>query len=201
MTTDKPAASSDTPRTCEHDKRFTGVFGLEAEDAGCLACAFERSVRAIAYLRRQMEEQQEFLSEQVSDVLDAKVMQPWMRLSPGLRSYIQSLEHDVENGNKGIKAAIELRERAEQAESSLKAYETAAGELPEIDGLLFCLKALSTLPGWTDPRHVKTIQDGAEKLIQLRSIAARALVEVDNLRAFKRGVDEALNSGDGSYRP
>lgn len=25
--------------------------------------------------------------------------------------------------------------------------------------------------------------------------------EVEALRAFKRGVDEALNSGDGSYRP
>ncbi len=25
--------------------------------------------------------------------------------------------------------------------------------------------------------------------------------EVESLRAFKRGVDEALNSGDGSYRP
>lgn len=25
--------------------------------------------------------------------------------------------------------------------------------------------------------------------------------EIESLRAFKRGVDEALNSGDGSYRP
>jgi hypothetical protein len=25
--------------------------------------------------------------------------------------------------------------------------------------------------------------------------------EIDSLRAFKRSVDEALNTGDGSYRP
>lgn len=30
----------------------------------------------------------------------------------------------------------------------------------------------------------------------------RALeTEIESLRGFKRGVDEALNSGDGSYRP
>lgn len=29
----------------------------------------------------------------------------------------------------------------------------------------------------------------------------RLLEEVESLRAFKRGVDEALNSGDGVYRP
>lgn len=29
----------------------------------------------------------------------------------------------------------------------------------------------------------------------------KLLKEVESLRAFKRSVDEALNSGDGSYRP
>ena len=28
--------------SCEHDERFSGMWGLESEDNGCLACAFER---------------------------------------------------------------------------------------------------------------------------------------------------------------
>ena len=38
------------------------------------------------------------------------------------------------------------------------------------------------------------LEEMVYELISLRD-------EVESLRAFKRGVDEALNSGDGSYRP
>jgi hypothetical protein len=35
----------------------------------------------------------------------------------------------------------------------------------------------------------------------VRDLLREAAYEIEGLRAFKRGVDEALNSGDGSYRP
>jgi hypothetical protein len=40
-----------------------------------------------------------------------------------------------------------------------------------------------------------------EELMLAESALAEKERETKSLRAFKRGVDEALNSGDGSYRP
>jgi hypothetical protein len=37
--------------------------------------------------------------------------------------------------------------------------------------------------------------------IALESELAQAKAELDSLRTWKRSVDEALNSGDGTYRP
>ena len=36
---------------------------------------------------------------------------------------------------------------------------------------------------------------------RLESTLDQARAELDSLRAWKRSVDEALNSGDGAYRP
>jgi hypothetical protein len=36
---------------------------------------------------------------------------------------------------------------------------------------------------------------------RIANLLDEAADEIDNLRVFKRGVDEALNSGDGAYRP
>lgn len=47
---------------------------------------------------------------------------------------------------------------------------------------------------WREDRLASVIVKLAEEVIFLRD-------EVDSLRAFKAGVDEALNSGDGVYRP
>lgn len=45
----------------------------------------------------------------------------------------------------------------------------------------------------------RSVQEGRpDRLADLLDEAAN---EIDGLRAFKRSVDEALNSGDGSYRP
>lgn len=39
--------------SCDHDKRFSGVFDLPKEDGGCLACALERGAREIEALKAQ----------------------------------------------------------------------------------------------------------------------------------------------------
>lgn len=46
----------------------------------------------------------------------------------------------------------------------------------------------------SDPVVRENARRAWDSLVALRN-------ERDSLRAFKRGVDEALNSGDGSYRP
>lgn len=40
-----------------------------------------------------------------------------------------------------------------------------------------------------------------ENPFHLAALVGVILNDLDRLRAFKRSVDEALNSGDGSYRP
>jgi hypothetical protein len=40
-----------------------------------------------------------------------------------------------------------------------------------------------------------------KQAIEVLELCAKFAREVESLRAFKRGVDEACNSGDGSYRP
>ena len=71
---------------------------------------------------------------------------------------------------------------------------------------------------WVDAADVLRRSHGRPEAIQITNLfayaclmderlaAAQARVEalrqeVEGLRAFKRSVDEALNSGDGSYRP
>lgn len=40
-----------------------------------------------------------------------------------------------------------------------------------------------------------------EEMLKDRRTVAKLLAEIKGLRAFKASVDEALNTGDGSYRP
>lgn len=42
-----------TPTTCDHDKRFTGVFDLPKGTNGCLACAYEKSISDLAAAQSQ----------------------------------------------------------------------------------------------------------------------------------------------------
>ena len=51
------------------------------------------------------------------------------------------------------------------------------------------------------PYHVPHQLVKADFARQLERELAEAKREIESLRAFKRGVDEALNSGDGIYRP
>lgn len=49
-----------------------------------------------------------------------------------------------------------------------------------------------------DAKMVIKDNEGIERCL---SCVCKALRELNGLRAFKRNVDEALNSGDGVYRP
>lgn len=48
---------------------------------------------------------------------------------------------------------------------------------------------------------VEVIDGLLAEVRRLRARVAELESECNGLRAFKQGVDEALNSGDGSYRP
>jgi len=50
-------------------------------------------------------------------------------------------------------------------------------------------------------RVATEIEHAELELSAARSALAEKERELESLRAFKRGVDEALNSGDGVYRP
>lgn len=56
---DKPAPTE--IHSCSHDRRFSGVFFLPPETHGCVACAFEQSLKerdelreAVEHLRREV---------------------------------------------------------------------------------------------------------------------------------------------------
>ena len=85
-----------------------------------------------------------------------------------------------------------------------------------IEGLTEALKSIElnhTLSQLDDLRPMapcvrQVATDAAQQLRRLRDLADRQAVEictlldeVEGLRAFKQSVDEALNVGDGSYRP
>ena len=40
-------------KKCDHSERFTGVFGLDRECHGCLACHAERLAEEVARLKRR----------------------------------------------------------------------------------------------------------------------------------------------------
>ena len=52
-----------------------------------------------------------------------------------------------------------------------------------------------------DGMYPGIVEKWAAQVAALESELAEAQTELEGFRAFKRGVDEALNSGDGAYRP
>ena len=52
-----------------------------------------------------------------------------------------------------------------------------------------------------DGLWVLRFSDFLPELVQAKDDIEALQVELNGLRAWKRGVDEALNSGDGAYRP
>ena len=89
-----------------------------------------------------------------------------------------------------------LLARDEHAPATIRFWIARKMDLPADDNL----QVISAQGHKALPEKLCEALDCADAMVLYR-IAPVILKELESLRAFKRSVDEALNSGDGTYRP
>jgi len=91
-----------------------------------------------------------------------------------------------------------LLARDEHAPATIRFWIARKMDLPADDNL----QVISAQGHKALPEKLREALDCADAMVLYRNrIVPDIFKELESLRAFKRSVDEALNSGDGTYRP